>query len=230
MNLADPDRNPESTVAAAMLLSFVGGFLDVFTYTGHGGVFANAQTGNVILLGAALAEGAWARALQHIPAILAFLFGIFSVHLLQRAAARRGWRSTFLALLIETALILTIGLLPNHTPDFWVVIAVAFAASLQFAGFPTVGGWAYTSVVTTGNLRRLVAAVFSALIGKDDPLAAQRARAFGLVFLAFVGGAVIGSLATRRLHNLAALLPAACLFAMLVRSSLINRREKRGPG
>src|SRR6185437_11215017 len=42
---------PESSVAVACLLSLSGGFLDAFTYIGHGGVFANAMTGNVVLMG-----------------------------------------------------------------------------------------------------------------------------------------------------------------------------------
>ena len=32
-----------------LLLAFVGGFLEVYTYTLHGKVFANAQTGNMAL-------------------------------------------------------------------------------------------------------------------------------------------------------------------------------------
>ena len=34
-----------------MLLAGVGGFLDAYTFVGYHGVFANAQTGNIVLLG-----------------------------------------------------------------------------------------------------------------------------------------------------------------------------------
>ena len=59
---ATPAPDPEATLGAALVLSFVGGFLDVFTFIGHGGVFANAQTGNAILLGSELACGQLPRA------------------------------------------------------------------------------------------------------------------------------------------------------------------------
>ena len=40
-----------------LCLCFIGGFLDAYTYVSRGGVFANAQTGNIILLILGLASG-----------------------------------------------------------------------------------------------------------------------------------------------------------------------------
>ena len=39
-----------------ILLTAVGGFLDAYTYLVRGGVFANGQTGNLVLLGIRLAN------------------------------------------------------------------------------------------------------------------------------------------------------------------------------
>lgn len=39
------------------ILAAVGGFLDAYTYLARGQVFANAQTGNIVLLGVHLSEG-----------------------------------------------------------------------------------------------------------------------------------------------------------------------------
>lgn len=38
---------------------FAGGFQDAYTYCCRGSVFANAQTGNIVLLSAALFRGEW---------------------------------------------------------------------------------------------------------------------------------------------------------------------------
>jgi uncharacterized membrane protein YoaK (UPF0700 family) len=48
----------------ACLLAASGGYLDSFTFLGHGRVFANAQTGNVVLLGVYAATRHWGRALS----------------------------------------------------------------------------------------------------------------------------------------------------------------------
>ena len=43
-----------------LVLALAGGYLDAYTYLCRGGVFANAETGNMVLLGAKLAVGDWA--------------------------------------------------------------------------------------------------------------------------------------------------------------------------
>ena len=41
---------PSESFLVAALLAISGGFLDAYTYVCRGGVFANAQTGNLVLL------------------------------------------------------------------------------------------------------------------------------------------------------------------------------------
>ena len=57
------------------LLTMTGGFLDVYTYITRGHVFANAQTGNVVLLGLNLAEG-------NIKEVAFYLFPIIALSLI----------------------------------------------------------------------------------------------------------------------------------------------------
>ncbi|MGD0103087.1 MAG: DUF1275 family protein [Rhodopila sp.] len=56
-----PGVPPEDRLRVATLLSAAGGCLDAFTWLAHGGVFANAQTGNaaVLLPAAALVLAFW---------------------------------------------------------------------------------------------------------------------------------------------------------------------------
>jgi Na+/H+ antiporter NhaC len=51
----------EDSLPVAALLAASGGFLDAFTYIGQGHVFANAMTGNVVLLGVYAATGNWTQ-------------------------------------------------------------------------------------------------------------------------------------------------------------------------
>ena len=43
--------NGSTRLETAVLLTLCGGYLDAYTYFVRGGVFANAQTGNIIKLG-----------------------------------------------------------------------------------------------------------------------------------------------------------------------------------
>jgi hypothetical protein len=55
-------RTRPEDLPTGVLLAGVGGFLDAYTFVGRGGVFANAQTGNIVLLGVAAGERHWPAA------------------------------------------------------------------------------------------------------------------------------------------------------------------------
>ena len=49
------------SLVLGLLLAVSGGFFDAYTYLCRGGVFANAQTGNIVLFGARLPRATGAR-------------------------------------------------------------------------------------------------------------------------------------------------------------------------
>ena len=55
-----------------IFLSLSGGLQDAYTYLFRGGVFANAQTGNIVLLSVHLFEGEWVSAGRYLVPLLAF--------------------------------------------------------------------------------------------------------------------------------------------------------------
>src|SRR5580693_2103123 len=70
-----------SAVVASALATTAGGAMDAWVYLAHGHVFANAQTGNVVLMGIALAGGDVAGAATHLPSLLAFAVGALASRL-----------------------------------------------------------------------------------------------------------------------------------------------------
>ena len=70
-------RQMSDTFLIAVLLAVVGGSLDAYSYVARGHVFANAQTGNIVLFGLHLADGEWMQAGTYIIPVLAFVLGIF---------------------------------------------------------------------------------------------------------------------------------------------------------
>ena len=59
------------------LLSFSGGLQDAYTYNVRGNVFANAQTGNVVLMSQNFMQGDVAHALRYMWPIISFACGVF---------------------------------------------------------------------------------------------------------------------------------------------------------
>jgi len=212
-----------------MLLSGAGGFLDAFTWLGHGGVFANAQTGNVVLLGIYAASGQWDKSLRHVPPIVAFLAGVFVAYRLRANEARSArQRSALLSLLIEIIFLLVVAALPRDFPDIPIVLGIAFVAALQSTSFAKVEGSSYSSVMTTGNLRRTAELLFAGVFPPGDAVALQQSRIFMMVCASFAIGACAGGFTTVRIGNLSVLLPVLALLLALIRCIDQRRDEPQG--
>ncbi len=222
---------PESAVAVACLLSLSGGFLDAFTYIGHGQVFANAMTGNVVLLGIGAATGDWRGAVNHIPPLFAFMAGVFTAQAIRLPVSRIGARwPALLSLLLEIAVLTGIAFLPRAFPDIWIVLSISFVAALQNSSFTRVRGWPYNSVMTTGNLRRLAEGLFSGVVPRRDPAVLEQAGVFGAICLAFLAGALLGGLAAGWLRNAALFIPVLVLGGVLWRCWKLYPQSSGGGG
>ena len=107
------------SLVLGLLLALAGGFFDAYTYLCRGGVFANAETGNIVLLGAHLAEGDLEKALRYLLPIVAFAFGVLSAELVKRRFKSRQnrdinihWRQ--IVVLGEMVLVTIAALLPQR--------------------------------------------------------------------------------------------------------------------
>ncbi|MCB2293331.1 DUF1275 domain-containing protein [Clostridium algoriphilum] len=179
-----------------ILLAIAGGFLDSYTFIGRGGVFSNAQTGNIVLLGIYAAKGEWVQALIHIPPILAFIIGVIVVQAIKNNSSRLfilDWPRA--VLVFEIIILFIIGFIPNSFPDTIVNIIISFVASIQVASFPKLADSPYSSTMSTGNLRSASKAAYIAFTQKDSEAAIRTIRFFSIV-LSFLFGSFLGALLT----------------------------------
>jgi uncharacterized membrane protein YoaK (UPF0700 family) len=195
-------------------LAATGGFLDAFTYLAHGRVFANAMTGNVVLLAVFATTGDWRQSLRHIPPILAFLLGVAVAQLFRRLwlgnASLRG--PAVVSLAAEMVFLCVAGWFPKDFPDLPLVLGISFLAALQSSTFLRIEKWPYNSTVTTGNLRQFGEAGFNAIFSRTDPDAVRKAKLFATLCLSFAAGAIVGGFCTPRMHNKALWVADALLF------------------
>lgn len=192
------------TFPLAILLSCAGGYLDAFTWVGQGGVFANAQTGNVVLLGIAAATGQWSEAVRHLMPIVAFIFGVFAAFWVRSLASARGepWIN-LVSLLLEFTVLIIVAFLPTGFPSMPIVLAISFVASVQSSIFTKLDRWSYNSVIATGNLRRATESLFNGLSRRRDTSDLEQSKKFGAVSLTFLAGAGLGAVATNLFGNAA---------------------------
>ena len=192
-----PNRQMSEAFVNSALLAVSGGFMDAYTYNGRGGVFANAETGNIVLFGQRLMERDLGGALKFLAPILAFALGIFIAENFRfkfRYSKKLHWRQGIL--LAEIVLLAVVGLIPS-TPslDMTANIMVAFSAALQVQAFRKVEGYNFASTMCTGNLRSGTAAPTVYLREKKPEQLAQMLHYYGIILL-FALGAGLGGLLT----------------------------------
>ena len=72
------------TFINAIFLTLSGGFQDAYTYCFRDEVFANAQTGNIVLMSSYLFQGTWSSALRYFIPLCFFISGIFCAEVFHR--------------------------------------------------------------------------------------------------------------------------------------------------
>ena len=142
----------ESMLTAAFII-LSGGLQDAYTYLCRGKVFANAQTGNIVLMSTHLFAGDWAGVFRYFVPLISFMAGIFvaeCVHRRYKCMEKVHWRQ--LIILAEIVLLFFVGFLPQEVNTFANAL-VSFVCAMQVQTFRKVRGHAYASTMCIGNMR-----------------------------------------------------------------------------
>ena len=176
----------------AMFLSLSGGLQDAYTYLFRGKVFANAQTGNIVLLSQHLFAGEWDQTAHYLVPLLAFALGVFVAELLHgwfKDLQSLHWRQ--LVILFEIVLLFGVGFFPQE----WNLLAnalVSFSCAMQVQTFRKVNGYGFASTMCIGNLRSGTEALCVWMRTKNTKAKDKAFHYFAIIFL-FGLGAGFGS-------------------------------------
>ena len=191
--MATHSRQMSDAFRTTVFLTLSGGFQDAYTYMGRGKVFANAQTGNIVLMATNFCEGDFAKALRYLLPLLAFAAGVYFAegirnryHLMERFH----WRQ--LILLIEIALLFVVGFIPNNL-DWLANMLVSFVCAMQVQSFRKVHGNAYASTMCIGNMRNGTEALCAYFHTREPEALRNALTYFGVIGL-FSLGAGLGAL------------------------------------
>ena len=218
-------RQMSESMPLAIFLTLAGGFQDAYSYNCRGRVFANAQTGNIVLLGQNLAQGHWGAAFRYFIPLCAFLLGIYiteRVHHRFRANEKIHWRQVIL--LIESLLLVITGFLPQ-TLNISANALMSFACAMQVNSFRKFHGLPCATTMCIGNIRSATEMLCRYHITKDKTLR-RKSIHYYFVILIFAIGATAGALITSVLGS-PAIWTAACL--LLAGFVLMFMKEQPGP-
>jgi len=207
----------------AVFLSLSGGLQDAYTYLFRGKVFANAQTGNIVLLSANIMDGQWDRVLHYLVPLCAFALGVLVAEKMRerfRNMQRLHWRQ--LVVLGEVFLLFAVGFLPEEQ-NLLVNAIVSFSCAMQVQAFRKVDGYAFASTMCIGDLRSGVEALCIWHKTREPKARDRMVRYFGIILL-FALGAGVGSVGASQLGGktiwISCLLLLVSFLLMFIREDL----------
>ncbi len=225
--MSEPSRTSRSLVVSLAALTVVSGFLDSVSYLGLGHVFTANMTGNVALLGFAVAGAAGFSVTASLCALGAFLVGAaIGGRVARRAPLRRNLMmivmSMEVSLTIVAALIaVDVGAagIGSGWPRFTVIALLAVSMGARNTAVRRLGVADMTTTVLTAPLTGL--ASDSSFAGGDNRNASHRLTSVVSMFV----GAVVGATLTIHVHPAVALAVAA----VLVTSTAVYLLRERPP-
>lgn len=199
-------------------ITISGGLQDAYTYFARDKVFANAQTGNIVLMSSHFFSGDFIGGIHYLIPLLSFAAGIAAAEQIDGAfhkARKLHWRQ--IVLIAEIILLFISGLTSSN------IIAtslVSMACAMQVQAFRKAHGNAYASTMCIGNLRAGVS-YLSHWFRTKNHADLHHAAYYFTVILLFAAGAGTGYLLTSHLgmHTIWISCPLlACALALMFMS------------
>lgn len=180
-----------------LLLTLAGGFLDAYTYLLRGSVFANAQTGNLVLFGINLHLNGM-KAVHYLFPVFSFVAGILiSWFVNERFKGKNGFDWHVLILVFEFAVLICIGFVkPDRKYDDIVNITVSFITALQYGAFRKIADLPFATTMCTGMLRSGTDHLYK-YIKQKKTKDIKISALYLLVVSIFIMGALFGSFAVK---------------------------------
>jgi len=206
-------RQTSESFLLSAIISLSGGFQDAYTYNIRGNVFANAQTGNIVLMSQHFMMGDWLKALHYLMPIVAFAIGVIiseQFGYFCKSSEKLHWRQ--MILLIEIIVLATVAFIPDNL-NMLANALVSMSCAMQVQTFRKVNGYPYASTMCIGNLRSGTDNLSNFIRNRKAEALDKALHYYGIIFIfaigAGIGGVVSNMLGIRSILGSSAILLVA---------------------
>ena len=199
-----------------LLLTVMGGFFDAYTFVNCGGIFANAQTGNLIFVGIDIIEGNFGEVLHYLIPIFSFVVGVLvSKFIENRYKELSIFKHIFMLLLIQITALIIISIKHQFFGIDVRPIVISFICAIQYDGFRKVNNLVFASVFCTGNLRSMSEHLYKLVVLKKQE-SKTPLIIYSTVISVFLFGVILGAAMSKYYLHKAIIVPIGIISVNLV--------------
>jgi len=208
-------RQISESIEVGIFLALSGGFMDAYSYINRGKVFANAETGNIILMALKVCEGKFFEAVNYLIPIISFAVGVAICEIIKYRKERINmihWRQ--ILVLFEIFAFIVVGFLPQEMNRVANSI-ISMISGIQFATFPKIRGTAMATTMCTGNLKTGTQNMYRG-IKTGDKSAIEKGLYYYVCILVFILGTMVGYFAVKLMAEKAIFLAALAMINIFI--------------
>ncbi len=147
--------------------TFLMGFIDAYTFVTYDGLFASAQTGNMVVLGAKLLDGNISEVLIHLTSFIGFAIGAFIAQGIVERYKNHDWKKYRVYLLLQTILLLVLAVSQQSIGVSLIAFLLGLLAGYELTVFRKIKTTSINNGIMTGNTKNLMNNLYLALFYKN---------------------------------------------------------------
>ncbi|MGX7777237.1 YoaK family protein [Streptococcus pluranimalium] len=180
------------TLFCAILVTFVSGFINAFTFLTQGERFAGVQTGNLLMFGIRLAEGQFLEALKFFIPMAVFMVGQAITYYLKTWVLQKRYHWHLCSSIVLTLIALITLTLVDSWHPYAITSLLALFMSLQVDTFKSIQGTSFATVMMTGNIKNAAYMWVQGFVEKDANIR-QDGKHILIILLTFSIGAMFST-------------------------------------
>ena len=204
-------KQMSESIELGIVLAASGGFMDAYSYIMRDHVFANAQTGNMLLLGVSISERNWPEVVRYLFPVLAFAAGIMLADLVR-------------FVLLEAIVLAGVCFIPVSL-NLLANSLTSLACGIQVESFRKIHGNGIATTMCIGNLRSGTQNLCDYIHTKEKKCLSKSILYYGVI-LCFIIGAVLGNVCISYMQEKAILVCAFFLLAAFIMMFIDREKEE----
>lgn len=215
----------EDGVIFTFALTFIGGYMNSYSYFIRGGSLVTMQSGNMARIGLAIYLGDNSLFIISLVPILGCLAGVTLLQLTRRRFPQNDeffWQK--MSILVEILIFLIVGFIPSGYHNHILNFTIAMASGFQLCHLKNYGGYTHTTTLGSGNVRNL-GLIFANAIFDRDKKSIKLLFEYFVLMSTFTLGAYLGSVGSGLWDTYSIWVCVAILSVLLILTIKLEKEE-----